>query len=88
VRSEVELQGQALILVAGSDADARGTIRAALESMGIEVLREPFTIDRSELLVGASIGITVYPTDGDDIISLLRKDTDESAAALAAVARG
>jgi GGDEF domain-containing protein len=29
-------------------------------------------IDRNELLVGASIGITVYPTDGDDVISLLR----------------
>jgi len=45
---------------------------AAVARRIIEVLREPFTIDRSELLVGASIGITVYPTDGDDIISLLR----------------
>jgi diguanylate cyclase (GGDEF)-like protein len=45
---------------------------AAVARRIIEVLREPFIIDRSELLVGASIGITVYPTDGDDIITLLR----------------
>jgi DNA-binding response OmpR family regulator len=38
MRSEDEGQGRALILVASPDADARGTIRAALESMGVEVL--------------------------------------------------
>ncbi len=36
------------------------------------VLEEPFLVDGHELRVGASIGISVYPTDGDDAESLLR----------------
>ena len=38
----------------------------------IDALREPFLIDRVELVVGASIGITVYPADGVEIDTLLR----------------
>ncbi|GAB3471639.1 hypothetical protein GCM10027321_43740 [Massilia terrae] len=35
-------------------------------------LEAPFVVDGHELRVGASVGISVYPTDGDDAESLLR----------------
>ncbi len=45
---------------------------ARVASRIIDVLREPFRIGRHELIVGASIGLTVYPLDGDDVETLLR----------------
>ncbi|MBF0519812.1 MAG: EAL domain-containing protein [Nitrospirae bacterium] len=38
----------------------------------IETLSEPFLLDGHECFVGASIGISVYPSDGDDIDTLLK----------------
>jgi diguanylate cyclase (GGDEF)-like protein len=39
----------------------------------IDAMREPFVVERSELVVGTSIGIAVFPSDGEDAASLLRK---------------
>ena len=38
----------------------------------IDALAQPFLVDVHELQVGASIGISVYPQDGNDIGSLLK----------------
>ncbi|HUF28443.1 MAG TPA: EAL domain-containing protein [Gemmatimonadaceae bacterium] len=37
-----------------------------------EVLKQPFVLDGRELFVTASIGISLYPNDGDDAETLLR----------------
>ncbi len=39
----------------------------------IDSLREPFDLAGQEVVIGASIGITVYPNDGTDVDALLRK---------------
>ncbi|MBF0564624.1 MAG: EAL domain-containing protein [Nitrospirae bacterium] len=38
----------------------------------IEALAKPFYLDGHECFVGASIGISIYPTDGDDVDTLLK----------------
>ncbi len=38
----------------------------------IEALSEPFQLNRFEAFIGASIGITTYPSDGKDAITMLR----------------
>ncbi|KJU86194.1 sensory box/GGDEF family protein, partial [Candidatus Magnetobacterium bavaricum] len=38
----------------------------------LEVFTKPFQLDNHECVVGVSIGISVYPTDGDDIDTLLK----------------
>jgi diguanylate cyclase (GGDEF)-like protein/PAS domain S-box-containing protein len=38
----------------------------------LQSLAEPFIIDGNDLRVGASIGVSVYPQDGDDAEALLR----------------
>ncbi len=38
----------------------------------LESLRRPFTLDGNEVYISASIGIAVYPTDGESIDELLR----------------
>lgn len=38
----------------------------------LDVMREPFTVDNYDLFVGVSIGISVYPRDGKDAITLQR----------------
>ncbi|MBF0465960.1 MAG: EAL domain-containing protein [Nitrospirae bacterium] len=38
----------------------------------IETLSEPFLLDGHDCFVGASIGISIYPSDGDDIDTLLK----------------
>ena len=38
----------------------------------LEALREPIRVGRNELVAGVSIGITVFPSDGDDVDALLR----------------
>jgi diguanylate cyclase (GGDEF)-like protein len=35
-------------------------------------LREPFVLGQHEVRIGCSIGISLYPNDGDDIETLLR----------------
>lgn len=39
----------------------------------LEALDKPFEVDDRELFIGATIGISVYPQDGDDALSLLSK---------------
>ena len=48
-------------------ADARPIIAGLLEGF-----REPFTIDNQELIVTASIGVAIFPNDGDSPMELLR----------------
>jgi len=38
----------------------------------IEALSEPFQLNRFEAFIGASVGITTFPSDGDDAITMLR----------------
>ncbi len=38
----------------------------------IESISEPFTLDGRETFIGASIGITIYPYDADDVTTMLR----------------
>ena len=38
----------------------------------LEVLHEPFVLGGQEVVVGASIGVTVFPEDGGDVDTLLR----------------
>ncbi|MBF0317327.1 MAG: EAL domain-containing protein [Nitrospirae bacterium] len=38
----------------------------------LEVFTKPFQLDNHECVVGVSIGISVYPADGDDIDTLLK----------------
>lgn len=45
---------------------------ARVASRVIDGLREPFDLAGNEVVVGVSIGITVYPEDGDDVDALLR----------------
>jgi diguanylate cyclase (GGDEF)-like protein len=56
-----------------SEPGYAGNIAAAI----IQKLSEPFVIDQSELTVSASIGITIYPTDGDNS-ELLLKNADKA----------
>lgn len=39
----------------------------------IDAMREPFVIQRRETLIGTSIGISVFPSDGEDVAMLLKK---------------
>jgi diguanylate cyclase (GGDEF)-like protein/PAS domain S-box-containing protein len=39
----------------------------------IAVIAEPLVIDGHRLTVGASIGISVYPDDGDDVVTLVQR---------------
>jgi len=45
---------------------------AVISEKVLERLSAPFTIDDQDLFVGASIGITIYPNDAKDEITLLR----------------
>lgn len=45
---------------------------APLADKIIQALREPFRVQAQEIFLGASIGISVYPSDGGDVESLLR----------------
>ncbi|HEX5783863.1 MAG TPA: EAL domain-containing protein [Burkholderiaceae bacterium] len=49
--------------------DVMGQVAQAL----LDALKQPFHIDGHELVISASIGIAVYPDDGHDFGTLLRK---------------
>ncbi len=60
-----------LVLLADLPADAA----VAVENVGgklLDALREPFDLVGRKLRTGASIGISLYPTDADDTETLLR----------------
>ena len=52
----------------GDSEDAEHVARRILEG-----LRQPFSLQGHDLVMSASIGIAVYPTDGSDADTLLRK---------------
>ncbi|MAE93959.1 MAG: two-component system response regulator [Deltaproteobacteria bacterium] len=51
-----------------SNAEEAGRVARRL----LEALGEPIVIDGNELRVGVSIGVTLFPSDGSDVDSLLR----------------
>src|SRR5690606_4713501 len=50
----------------------RGTDAEQLAEKLIQELSRPFEIDGHEIVAGASIGVTVYPTDAEDPDQLLK----------------
>jgi len=68
--SLARLGGDEFVCVIEDIKDAReaGNVAGKL----IELLSQPFVIDEHELFVSASIGICVYPDDGDSIDVLVR----------------
>jgi diguanylate cyclase (GGDEF)-like protein len=58
-------------VVALATADVQETCRRVAESM-LAVLREPVFAEEHELHLSGSIGISLYPTDGLDVQTLLR----------------
>ncbi len=61
--------GDEFIVVSGRDGNA---VHEALASAVLEALAEPIYVAGQDLVVGASIGISVFPEDGDDAESLIR----------------
>jgi diguanylate cyclase (GGDEF)-like protein len=58
----------AVILEAITDVEDAAAVAAKIaESIG-----EPFSIDSRTLKIGASTGIAIYPSDGDEVSSLLQ----------------
>jgi diguanylate cyclase (GGDEF)-like protein/PAS domain S-box-containing protein len=51
---------------------ASGTNLAALASKIIKELSAPYHIDAQEVIIGCSIGIAIFPQDGDDVGLLLK----------------
>jgi diguanylate cyclase (GGDEF)-like protein/PAS domain S-box-containing protein len=65
------LGGDEFIMLMGGLTDAMHA-RSAAENL-LETLRSPFSLDERELILSASIGISVYPDDGKSPLELLRK---------------
>ncbi|GEM_PF-2132926 len=49
-----------------------GNDAASVARKAIEALTRPLTVDEHELHISASIGISFYPTDGEDVDALMR----------------
>jgi len=64
------LGGDEFIMLLGGLADVMDA-RTAAENL-LEEFRNPFNLDGRELILGASIGISIYPDDGASTIELLR----------------
>jgi diguanylate cyclase (GGDEF)-like protein/PAS domain S-box-containing protein len=76
-RLEDLLRGDTLARLGGDDFVFLKAIRNAEDAAGLAqrilgVLARPFTVDGRNLNVGASIGISIYPTDGSDFPELLK----------------
>ncbi|HEY4451772.1 MAG TPA: sensor domain-containing diguanylate cyclase [Solirubrobacteraceae bacterium] len=59
----------------GDTTSSPGSALSPAESVAVtigEALRSPFTVDGFEMFVSASIGISLYPADGADLMSLLK----------------
>jgi diguanylate cyclase (GGDEF)-like protein/PAS domain S-box-containing protein len=61
-----------MLVVNGVDDDQ---VALSLANRLAEALREPFSIGRHELVITASMGISIYPRDGTDV-SALRRNAD------------
>ncbi len=64
------LGGDEFIMLLGGLGDVMDA-RAVAENL-LEKFRTPFSLDGRELIIGASIGISIYPDDGETTIELLR----------------
>ena len=64
------LGGDEFTLLLSGISDAHGADRAARRVL--EALRAPFDVAGRELVVTASLGISIYPTDGEDVETLLK----------------
>jgi diguanylate cyclase (GGDEF)-like protein/PAS domain S-box-containing protein len=64
------LGGDELTIVLGSMHDARFAAKVAQQIL--DALSEPFQLERQEVFVSASIGISIYPQDGRDSTALLK----------------
>ena len=58
------------ILLTGDPGD---TAAAAVANRICATLREPFTIDGTEVIIGGSVGIALYPDDATDYTALMRR---------------
>ncbi|CAA7618236.1 Predicted signal transduction protein containing a membrane domain [Candidatus Terasakiella magnetica] len=50
--------------------EVEGVVRSVLE-----VLQEPFVIEQHQVLISCSIGVCLWPGDGDDVEALMRNST-------------
>jgi diguanylate cyclase (GGDEF)-like protein/PAS domain S-box-containing protein len=64
------LGGDEFIMLLGGLSDEMDA-RAVAENL-LDKFRNPFKLDSRELILGASIGISIYPDDGETTIDLLR----------------
>ncbi|MET0084196.1 MAG: EAL domain-containing protein [Sedimenticola sp.] len=64
------LGGDEFVVIISNLADPSDAVRVA-EHL-VSTLREPFYIQRNECFIGSSIGIGIYPDDGDDSETLSR----------------
>ena len=64
------LGGDEFIMLLGGVDDVMDA-RAAAENL-LDIFRKPFKVDGRDLILGASIGISIYPDDGTSTIELLR----------------
>ncbi len=64
------LGGDEFIMLLGGLTDVMDA-RTAAENL-LDEFRTPFNLDGRELILGASIGISIYPDDGNTTIELLR----------------
>ena len=62
--------GDEFVIVLPGISRTREVLRAA--SSVIEAIAEPFSIDGKHLRIGVSVGIAMYPSDGEDAVTLLR----------------
>jgi len=47
------------------------SVSRVIES-GMEVVKEPIVIDNHKLYVGMSVGVSIFPDDGEDVVELLK----------------
>src|ERR1019366_10761058 len=66
------LGGDEFAILPGIETDDTGALAAAAAELLICV-RQPVVVDELTLDVGASIGISRFPRDGDDVHDLLRR---------------
>jgi len=59
-----------LLLEDGNQGSIVGAYTVAKKIL--QVVSWPFTIDRREIVITPSIGISIFPTDGDDVTTLLK----------------
>jgi diguanylate cyclase (GGDEF)-like protein/PAS domain S-box-containing protein len=64
--SRIEGDEFAVVLPGMGDSEAAARVAGRL----LEMLKEPFMIEGRELFIGASIGISIFPQDGSDSVTL------------------